>query len=203
MVAPNRHLSGCGHQTTTDRHLAAEQVAENRFAVDGTPADCTRLGLLHLAPGTDWVLAGVNDGGNLGVDVFMSGTVAAVREGALLGLPSIAFSQYRRGRTTLDWGQTATMARRVLQTLLQRSPTSRGFWNVNFPDIEPGAEAHLVDCLLDPNPLPVGFRQLEGMFHYEADYSDRRRNPGTDVDACFRGHIALTHIELGQSFDTE
>ena len=48
----------------------------------GTPADCVRLALHHLLPGVSWVLAGINRGGNLGTDVYHSGTVAAVREGS-------------------------------------------------------------------------------------------------------------------------
>ena len=62
--------------------------------MDGTPADCVRLALDHLTPGVDWVLSGINAGGNLGADVYHSGTVAAVREGVLHGVPGIALSHY-------------------------------------------------------------------------------------------------------------
>ena len=77
-VAPHEHLSGCSHRVNTHRPLWAEEVGPGRYSLDGSPADCARIGLLHLATDADWVLSGVNDGGNLGVDVHMSGTVAAV-----------------------------------------------------------------------------------------------------------------------------
>ena len=62
VVAPDRHLSGCSHQVTTHQPLRITEQAANRFAVGGTPADCVRLGLLHVAPDADWVFSGVNDG---------------------------------------------------------------------------------------------------------------------------------------------
>ena len=102
VLAPDRHLSGCSHQATTSRGLVLEEVGANRYSLDGSPVDCTRIGLYRLAPQTQWVLSGVNEGGNMGADVYLSGTVAAAREACLLGKPAIAFSQYVR-RRPLDW----------------------------------------------------------------------------------------------------
>src|SRR5438552_11865483 len=76
-VAPHAHLSGCSHRVTTEQPLRAKQTAPGRWAIEGTPADCVRVGLAHLASQADWVLSGVNHGGNLGADVHISGTVAA------------------------------------------------------------------------------------------------------------------------------
>ena len=63
VVAPTDPLSGCSHQVITQRPLQVTEIAAGWHAVDGTPADCIRLGLLHLAPDVDWVMAGINDGG--------------------------------------------------------------------------------------------------------------------------------------------
>ncbi|MCU0537977.1 MAG: 5'/3'-nucleotidase SurE, partial [Hydrococcus sp. Prado102] len=82
IVAPKDHLSGCGHQVTTTRPIHLQKRSPNEYAVDGTPADCTRLAITHIAPETKWVLSGINAGGNLGIDTYISGTVAAVREAA-------------------------------------------------------------------------------------------------------------------------
>ena len=65
------------------------------MCVDGTPVDCVRLGAANLFPNVDWVLSGINSGANLGTDLFISGTVAAAREAAVLSKPAIAVSQYR------------------------------------------------------------------------------------------------------------
>src|SRR5262245_18020009 len=96
IVAPHVALSGCSHQVTTDRPIRVTTLANNRHSIDGTSSDCVRIGLLQFATDVDWVLSGINDGGNMGVDVFMSGTVAAAREATLLGKKAVAISQYRR-----------------------------------------------------------------------------------------------------------
>ncbi len=53
VVAPIDPLSGCSHQVSTQRPLQVTEIAAGWHAVDGTPADCIRLGLLHLAPDAD------------------------------------------------------------------------------------------------------------------------------------------------------
>ena len=94
VVAPAGPQSGCSH--TVDRSSPRRAAWRGRFAVHGTPADCTRIGLLKLVPDATWVLSGINHGGNLGADVYYSGTVAAVREAVLHGWPGIALSHYRK-----------------------------------------------------------------------------------------------------------
>src|SRR5262245_12762084 len=133
VVAPDDARSGCGHQVNNERPLSLAEVASARFSCDGTPADCVRLGLRHVAPDADWVLSGVNDGGNLGIDVYMSGTVAAVREALLLGTPGIALSQYVGRKNAVNWASRASLLRRVLSRLLEAPPPESSFWNVNFP----------------------------------------------------------------------
>ncbi len=65
--------------------MSPERRGPSRYSLSGTPADCVRIGLRQLVPDAGCVLSGINQGGNLGSDVFYSGTVAAVREGVLRG----------------------------------------------------------------------------------------------------------------------
>lgn len=197
VVAPDRHLSGCSHQATTDRPLAGEEVAPGRHRLDGTPADCTRIGLLHLAPDAKWVLSGINDGGNLGHDVYLSGTVAAAREAALLGRPSIAFSQYRAAKQPADWPFAVQMAKTVMAQLVELPLAPGAFWNVNFPHLVGTREMpDVVICPLDPHPLPVEYEMRDGSWHYRGVYHLRQRKSGADVDVCFSGAIAVTQVLL-------
>ena len=87
LVAPLDTLSGCSHRVTTDHPVRVHERGPGRYAIDGTPADCARVGLYGLARDAAWVLSGVNAGGNLGADVWHSGTVAAAREAVLHGWP--------------------------------------------------------------------------------------------------------------------
>jgi len=85
-------MSMVGHRVTTHEPLAVERHGEWNWAVQGTPADCIRVALAHLLDAKpDWVLSGINHGGNLGQDIYISGTVAAAREAAYHGIPA-AFS---------------------------------------------------------------------------------------------------------------
>lgn len=198
IVAPHQHLSGCSHQATTHRPLELTELAADRHMLDGTPVDCTRVALAHLAPDIDWVISGINAGGNLGADVYLSGTVAAVREAALLGKPGIALSQYVHRRWPIDWAPSVRLAMAALQELLARPHEPGAFWNVNLPEVDVADEpVALVDCPLDPNPLPVAFHHEEGRLHYRGKYQDRARTPGGDVDVCFSGRIAITRLRLG------
>lgn len=197
VVAPHEHLSGCGHRVSTEHDLILDEHGPGRFALTGTPADCVRVGLLHVCPEAEWVLSGVNDGGNLGVDTYLSGTVAGAREGALFGRHSVALSQYRKGRGEKDWKPLADHLRRALASLLQEPPGPGAVWNVNFPAMQDLSEAsRTVRCPLEPGHLPVRYEAAGNRYRYLGVYAERPRRPGSDVDVCFGGNIAVTQLRL-------
>jgi 5'-nucleotidase len=146
------------------------------------------------------VLSGINAGGNLGTDVHHSGTVAAVREAAIHGVPGVALSHYiARGRA-LDWPRTARWAEAILLRLMARPWGAGTFWNVNFPHLLPHEpDPEVVFCTLDPSPLPLSYRVAGDESVYNGDYQSRARRPGYDVDVCFRGRIAVTLIRIATS----
>jgi 5'-nucleotidase len=207
VLAPDREYSGCGHQLTTHTPLRLEQLGEDCHVVGGTPADCTRLALRHLYPDIGLVLTGINPGGNLGVDVFTSGTVAAAREAVLLGVPAIAFSQYRCRDVPLDWERSMAwadaMIQRLLPEVLSQPPA---LWNINFPALPASAaEPEAVRCELDLSPMPVAFRPhaeaggapnggAAALLLYAGTYDQRPRRPGGDVDVCLGGRISITRL---------
>lgn len=198
VVAPAGPQSGVSHAVTWREGVRIEEREENRYAVHGTPADCTRLGLLRVVPDASWVLSGINHGSNLGADMYYSGTVAAVREAVLHGWPGIAVSHYYKAGEDYDWDRAAIWVSPILKELLGR-PIERGFfYNVNLPHLAADAASpDVVWCELDPNPLPLNYRHEEesGLF-FAGDYRLRDRTPGADVDVCFNGSIAVTKVRL-------
>ncbi len=199
-VAPIMPMSGCGHCVTTHAPLVVTRPSEGFMAVSGTPADCVRLALHHLVPRPSWVLAGINAGGNLGTDFHYSGTVAAVREAVIHGIPGIALSHYiARGRA-VDWRRAEAWAAVILRRLMAQPWEPGTFWNVNFPHPEPQQPApDVVFCPLDPSPLPLRYSVLGDRSVYAGDYQSRRRLPGFDVDVCFGGRIAVTLIRIADN----
>jgi 5'-nucleotidase len=210
IVAPAGPQSGVSHAVTWHGGVRIEPRGENRppgsdrqsgpdrFAIHGTPADCTRLGLLRLVPDAKWVLSGINHGANLGADMYYSGTVAAVREAVLHGWPGVAVSHYRKSGVDYDWARAVKWVTPILSEILAR-PIERGlFYNVNLPILSAEVgDPEVVWCPLDPNPLPLNYRHEEesGLF-YAGDYQLRHRTPGADVDVCFGGRIAVTAVRL-------
>lgn len=197
VVAPRNAFSNCGHQVTTHRPLEVQSLGKGRFAVNGSPADCTRLGLLHLAADADWVLAGINAGGNLGVDVYMSGTVAAAREAALLGRRAIALSQYRDRASSFDWTQARQSVKRVVRWVLEAPLAEGQFWNVNLPDLRGRQEEpRIAFCEPDNHPLAIAYEQADGQFLYRGVYQQRPFGQGTDVERCFAGYVTVSRLSV-------
>ena len=198
VVAPAGPQSGVSHAVTWESGVRIEPRGDHAYAIHGTPADCARLGLLKIVPEAKWVLSGINHGGNLGADVYYSGTVAAVREGVLHGWPGIAFSHYHVDGREYDWPRAARWIQPVLADLLARPVEPGLFYNVNLPHLLPTApDPEVVFCPLDPHPLPLSYRhEADGRSFYNGIYHTRQRTAGADVDVCFEGRIAVTEIRL-------
>jgi 5'-nucleotidase len=193
VVAPDGERSGCSHAFSGQEALTVREVDSGVFSVSGMPSDCTRLGLAKLCPDPDLVVTGINRGGNMGVDLFFSGTVGAAREAAMQGVPTLAFSQHLRGEP--DWDRTERLAARALEELLRRPAPAGWFWNVNLPYEPAGDPCPLVECPPDPTALPLTFETLEdGRLRYEGRYNDREREVGSDVHHCFGGKITCSLI---------
>jgi 5'-nucleotidase len=196
VVAPAEPHSGCGHRVTTDRPLRVHELAGNRFAVEGTPADCVRIALAEFARDAAVVVSGINAGGNLGADIHHSGTVAAAREAALHGRRAIAASHYHRRGTAIDWERAARWLEQVLRRLPEATEAGE-FWNVNLPDLP--ADAMLpavVECAADASPFTLGYARTPDGWRYEASYHDRPRVAGGDVAVCFGGEIAASRLRV-------
>ena len=195
VVAPAREWSGCGHRVTTHDPIKVEPAGERRFVVHGTPADCVRIGLDRLVPGADVVLSGINRGGNLGVDGFYSGTVAAAREASFHGVTGIAFSHYLARGREIDWKQASEWVAILLRDLLRRDDARGRLLNVNLPHLAPGAAYPGFSIApIDPSPLPIRFEESKGEYHYRGDYHRRVALESHDVAVCFGGRVAVTVI---------
>lgn len=200
VVAPREQQSQIGHRVTTDTPIGYESRGERCYAIAGTPADCVRVAWSTLLPvRPDWVLSGINHGGNLGRhDLSISGTVAAVREAALAGIPAIAFSHYLLRGHRVDWAAAAGRAGRVLAALLEEPPGEGHFWNVNLPHLVAGeSEPQAVHCEPERQPLQVRYEKHEaGQLVYTGDYHERPRIDGSDVAVCFGGDIAVSRVPV-------
>lgn len=134
VVAPTDSWSGASHSITFAEPLACTKVSIaglfTGFGIHGSPADCVKLASMQLHDGPiDLVVAGINYGANVGINVYYSGTVAAAMEAAFLRIPSVAMSVAAEDQTDFDAAAEQGMA--VLKRLL---PLRVGdVMNVNIP----------------------------------------------------------------------
>ena len=134
VVAPTFDRSAASNSLTLDRPLRVSRMADDYYAVDGTPTDCVHLAVTGLleAREPDMVVAGINAGQNLGDDVLYSGTVAAAMEGRFLGFPAIAVSVCSKRPRHLE--DAARIARRQVERLMREPLPAEIMLNVNIPD---------------------------------------------------------------------
>ena len=197
IVAPKQPQSGVGHRITTKDPLVVDELGLNRFSVDGTPADCSRIALRVIAPDAHWLIAGINPGGNLGLDVYNSGTVAAAREAAMLGCKSIAISQYIARDHCVDWHVTGYHSGPVLRMLINRPLEDGAFWNINLPHpLRLDSTPEVKDCGLDTCSHHVDYHQKDNAYVYQGRYHERPREAGKDVAVCFGGRISMTRLTI-------
>lgn len=200
IAAPKAPQSYMGHRVTMRQPISVDEPQggnDKTYVVHGTPADCTRLAIKALAPEACWLIAGINPGANLGTDVYQSGTVAAAREAAILGIKAIALSQYIAQGWTLDWTATARQIAVLLPQLMAAKLGPGQYFNVNLPslitiDTVLGHEF----CPLDKNPHRYHFAQNGKSYQYQGIIHNRPRTDGSDVAVCFGGSISVTRMEI-------
>jgi len=138
VVAPDRERSAIGHAITLNQPLRAARISLygdfSGYAVNGTPADCIKLGILEiLSTRPDLVVAGINPGANVGANLNYSGTVAAAKEAALCGTIGIAVSI--DGRQVKHYDDAAQFVRRLGEMVISRGLPFGTFLNVNMPNL--------------------------------------------------------------------
>ncbi|MGD9301372.1 MAG: 5'/3'-nucleotidase SurE [Desulfobacterales bacterium] len=137
VVAPDRERSAIGHAITLHQPLRATRLSVNGgfsgYAVNGTPADCVKLGFSQIfSDSPDVVIAGANAGANVGANLNYSGTVAAAKEAALGGKIGIAVSI--EGPEVDNYDAAASFVAQLCEAVYARGLPFGTFLNVNIPD---------------------------------------------------------------------
>lgn len=167
VVAPDHDQSGISTAISIHHPLRITPRGERRFSVSGTPADCVAVALRQLmTTAPQLLLSGINKGANLGVETLYSGTVGAAMTGLLMGVPSIALSQYFTRRDGVRWDTARTLAPAVIRQLLGKGWEQSACLNINFPDV-PADEAGPV-CI-----TRQGAGRMEGIaVHERTDFRE-------------------------------
>lgn len=208
MLAPDHDWSGGGHVKTLKRPLRVRRVrlADGTSALtsDGAPSDCVALGLMGLLPNkVDLVVSGINPAANLGHDVTYSGTVTAVMESIIWGVPGVAVSL--DGADTdpyeLDYGPAVAVATRVVSMVIEQALPKGTFLNVNVPNV---SRERMKGIKLTSQGLRVYRDRLDkrhdprGNEYYwiGGDRPTGVPKEGTDIGAIANGYASITPLKL-------
>jgi 5'/3'-nucleotidase len=204
VVAPATEQSGVGHSITFLSPLVVQEVFDDDrhrgWAVEGSPADCVKLGVFEFCPSRPTlVVSGINGGLNAGINVLYSGTVAAAIEGAFFGITSVAVSLEYSEHAHVE--KAAQLARRVIEQILALKGHEPQLYNINIPTVAVQRPARI-------KIVPMGVSRYGEEFEKRTDPRGRNYywatgepppvpvNEETDLSALARGLVTLTPLDF-------
>jgi 5'-nucleotidase len=205
VVAPATEQSGVGHAITYLSPLVVKELFAGQqrrgWAVEGSPADCVKIGIFEFCPRLpDLVVSGINGGLNAGINVLYSGTVAAAIEGAFFGITSLAVSLEFDEQAEFD--RAAMLARGVIEQVLARKSAAPQLYNLNIPTVALDSAKRKLKV------VPMGLERVGQQYEKRTDprgrsyfwaLSDpvvRGAGPETDVSALRKGYVTLTPLDF-------
>lgn len=208
IAAPSENQSGKSHSIVTSDPIFVDQVTLTGnlrgYSIVATPATCVKVGVRALMSARpDLVVSGINRGYNLGMVTYVSGTVGAAREAALMGIPSIASSL---SVDETDYAAAAAIVRQVADKVRQRGLDAGVLLNVNVPAGPSGAikglrltrqSAQSGEERFEEQRSPTGRRMFWSIWKEPTGDVE-----GTDVWATEHGFAAITPLRATE-FDAK
>jgi len=138
VVAPRQEQSAVGHGITMQIPLRVTEYYKDGvffgYAVDGTPADCVKMGMRNiLKEKPDIVVSGINHGSNTAINIIYSGTVSGAREAAIMDVPSISISV--TNHRVKDFNYAGEIAKMLALKIKKHGLPLGTLLNVNVPDL--------------------------------------------------------------------
>ena len=134
--SPLSNNSGKSHSITINKKIKIKQLDKKVFIVNGTPVDCIIFGVKYLSikkVKTSIILSGVNYGQNMGLDLLYSGTVAAAREGSIIGIQSFSIS-LEKNKNPSNWKTVAYFIPKIIFSIKKLRLEADIFYNINIPN---------------------------------------------------------------------
>lgn len=198
VVAPSHERSASAQSLTLRQPIYCDQIAEREYAVEGTPADAVILAFnMLLKEKPDLVISGINRGGNVGENVYYSGTIGAAMEGALNRVPSIAISLAYKGKD-VDFNPAVKFARVLAPLVLKEGLPAGVLLNVNVPQPWNGSVRFVrQSSKITRNVLEPG-KDSRGRSYYwlREQQVIEGIDPDTDQAAIREGAISVTPLVI-------
>ena len=202
VVAPDRERSASGHSISLRDPIRLKTDENDRvFSVDGTPVDAVHVALLGiLKTPVDFVITGINNGLNLGTDVFYSGTVSAAFQASTFNIPGIAVSIDNNGEE-IHYKTAVYFLHRIIEKII-KNPMEKGIiLNVNVPNLEVGDIAGMEITKLGKRCYNDSLIEREDpkknkYYWIAGKLLDTDGEAGTDVKAIDEKKVSITPLRL-------
>ncbi len=203
VIAPDSERSSVGHGITLAHPIVARKFYRNKkifgTAVSGTPADCVKFAIgVMLKKKPDLIISGINLGCNDGCSIFYSGTVAAAREGSLLGIPSIALSLDTF--VNPDFAYAAKCGARIAKQI-HKCPMPKGtFLNINIPSVKHSQIKGIKWVKQGTIPIHGNFLKrkdpnLRDYYWMSGKVPVKKKNNSVDTFALANRYVTVTPIQ--------
>ncbi|HVN98087.1 MAG TPA: 5'/3'-nucleotidase SurE [Syntrophorhabdaceae bacterium] len=200
VVAPERERTCIGHAITLHKPLRIRELKEGIYATNGAPADCVYLAIKAiLKRKPDMIISGINKGPNMGQDVHYSGTVAAAKEGAFLGITSMAVSIC--AREDFLFKDSALAVHEIIDIVKGKTLFTHSFLNANIPNIPyKETKGFMVTRLgkrIYNDEVLERVDPRGGKYYWIGGTSDAYEEiRGTDFYAVAKGYVSITPLGL-------
>lgn len=200
VVAPHVERSAASHALSLQQPIRYEKISERKYAVEGTPADSVVLALNNICKATpDLVISGINRGGNMGENIFYSGTVAAALEATLNRVPAFAVSV--AARESYRYDVAAMFAVQLALKILAGGLPKGIVLNVNVPEPwKNGVRLTRQSRKLTKNLLVEGIDPRGRNYYWIHEQVDLSRvEPDTDYAVVQEGTISITPLQIDRT----
>ena len=197
VVAPKTNSSAVSHSITLKDGL--KLVKEDSiykdvltYSLTGSPADCVSVGLVYLKLNPDYVISGINNGLNMGIDILYSGTVAACFEAGVHNCKAIAFSCERN--EFISAVQISDIINFIENNqTLKNSP----ILNVNMPIKAKGIKI----TKQGGNQFSHNYDLIDGLLYATGEclYGKEEKDICADIRAYYDGYVSVSPLTIDRT----
>lgn len=197
VVAPSSESSAVSHSITLRDGMKLDRVKSiykdvETYSLSGKPADCVSVGLIYLQLNPDYVISGINNGLNMGIDILYSGTVAACFEAGIHNVKAIAFSCERNEFIS------ATSISNIIKYIEEDEKLKNApILNVNMPINPLGIKI----TEQGGNQFSHGYELKNGLIYASGEcmMGKSETNPKADIRAYYDGYISITPLTINRT----
>ena len=200
IVAPKHNCSGMSAAISYLNEIEVTKLDDKIYAVDGTPADCSYLGLLSIVDFEfDIVISGINHGANIGNDVLYSGTVGAAIGGRNLKYPPIAISVASYNAKDINFISKKSVE--LIEKIISSNTFAGKVININFPDINQNEFKGVLATGLSKRDVPAKPIKVDSSssntyrYRYNLSGEPLEDKYMTDAEAVKNGYISLSVLD--------